>query len=190
MKTPQEITDLLARARRGNARAIDRLLPVVYAELRSLAARYLRNERSYHTLQPTALVHEAYLRLVGAENLECDSRDHFYRVAAQAMRRVLVDHARKHRAAKRAGRWQKASLRDADELTLSLDVDLLALDEALTALAAFDARKSRIVELRFFAGLTTEETARVLGVTTRTIERDWRLARAWLYRELRTDANA
>jgi len=181
-----EVTRILRGISRGE-REVDELLPLVYDELRSRAERYLRGERRDHTLQPTALVHEAYLRLVGGEAESWNDRRHFYAVAATAMRHVLIDHARKHGAHKRGGDIVAVSLADADRPTPAPQLDLLALDEALTRLAAFDSRKSRIVELRFFGGLTHEEIARVLQVTPRTVERHWSLARAWLYQTLRSE---
>jgi RNA polymerase sigma factor (TIGR02999 family) len=177
------ITGLLVQVGQGNQNAVNELLPRVYGQLRALAGQYFQDERTDHTLQPTALVHEAYLRLVGSEYQGWESRRHFYRVAAVAMRRILVDHARRHRAAKR-GEGKKLPLMEAAHAGGELDLDLIALDEALSRLAALNLRKARVVELRFFAGLTTEETARALDVTTRTVERDWRLARAWLFREM------
>lgn len=191
--SPREsLTDLLADLSRGNKAAADRLLPVIYDDLRAMAERLMREERSGHTLQPTALVHEAYLRLVDQTRVEWRDRAHFFAVAATAIRRILVDHARTHRAAKRGGGRERVSLKAAEAAEAAAaaparDVDLPALDEALSRLAAFDARKSRIVELRFFAGLSIEETGEVLGVSHATVERDWSLARAWLYRELRRD---
>jgi len=185
LTTPgSEITRILQEIERGT-RDVDELLPLVYDELRVQAERYLRQERRGHTLQPTALVHEAYLRLVGAKQTTWQNRQHFYAVAATAMRRILVDHARRHRAAKRGGDMKPVSLADADHPSPGLDIDLVALDEALSRLAGFDPRKSRIVELRYFGGLATNEIARMLGITSRTVERQWSLARAWLYDELR-----
>ncbi len=181
---PGTVTRLLRDLGRGDSRAVDRLLPLVYDELRAQAGRFLREERPDHTLQATALVHEAYLRLVGSGSKDWQDRRHFYGVAARAMRRILVDHARRHRSDKRGGRLRAVPLSEAELASLDRDVDLVALDEALTRLAAFDERKCRVVELRFFVGLTAEETAKTLGLSTRSIEREWRLARAWLYREL------
>jgi len=183
-RSPEKVTRLLHELGRGERRAVNSLLPLVYDELRSLAARFLRGERRDHTLEATALVHEAYLRLVGTESQNWESRRHFYRVAATAMRRILVDHARRHRSAKRGGDLQAVSLGQAEQAFGDTDVDLVELDDALTRLAGFDARKSLVVELRFFVGLTAEETAKTLDISTRSVERDWRLARAWLFREL------
>lgn len=176
-----EVTSLLIEWRHGDAGALDRLMPVVYAELRRLADRYLRRERSDHSFDPTELVHEAYLRLVGKTHPRWRDRVHFYAVAAQLMRRILVDHARGHRAVKRGGGVPKLSLEEAGEVADRQAADLLALDEALTALAALDERKARIVELRFFGGLTIAETAEVLEVSPATVISDTRLARAWLF---------
>lgn len=176
-----EVTSLLIEWRHGDAGALDRLMPVVYAELRRLADRYLRRERSDHSFDPTELVHEAYLRLVGKTHPRWRDRVHFYAVAAQLMRRILVDHARGHRAAKRGGGVPKLSLEEAGEVADRQAADLLALDEALTALARLDERKARIVELRFFGGLTIDEAAEVLEVSAATVVADTRLARAWLF---------
>lgn len=185
------LTEMLVDLSRGNKAAADRLLPVIYDDLREMAERLMREERSGHTLQPTALVHEAYLRLVDQTRVEWRDRTHFFAVAATAIRRILVDHARSHLAAKHGGRRERISLEAAgDAEAPTEDVDLPALDEAMARLADFDERKSRIVELRFFAGLSIEETGEVLGVSHATVERDWSLARAWLYRELRRAAGA
>ncbi len=183
-----EVTRLLESWRGGRADALDDLLPLIYDELRSLAASYLRKERGGHTLQPTALVHEVYVRLTGKEPLAIKDRAHFFAVAARAMRRVLVDHARRHRAGKRVGPGDKISLEEAPELAggfrLSLDVDVLALHEALARLARVNARQAKLVELRYFAGLTNAEAAEALGVSVGTVERDWHVARLWLHRRL------
>jgi RNA polymerase sigma factor (TIGR02999 family) len=157
------------------------LLPLVYAELRRLAASYLRRERPDHTLQPTALVHEAYLRLVDQTQARWQNRAHFLGVAAQMMRRILVDHARGHRAEKRGGDFQILSLDENIDVSGERAADLVALDEALKRLAELDPQKSRVVELRFFGGLSVEETAEVLGVSAPTVKRQWRMAKAWLY---------
>jgi RNA polymerase sigma factor (TIGR02999 family) len=180
---PNEIADTLTGVTRGDARALDRLMPVVYGEMKRLAASYLRNERAGHTLQPTALAHEAYLRMLAQKNLPWQDRAHFLGIAAQAMRRILVDHARKRNAQRRGG----------GEVVLPLDESLVAgvssvgfdeLDRALMDLARLSARQARVVELRYFGGLTIEETAEVLGISPITVKRDWSMARAWLYREL------
>ncbi len=185
MVPPQQsdVTQLLVALNNGDKEALDKLLPLVYSELRRLADHYLRRERSDHTLQATALVHEAYLRLVD-QNVSWQNRAHFFGVAAEMMRRILVDHARSHQAAKRGSGGVKLSLDEAINLSDERAADLIALDEALTALAAFDPQKSRIVELRFFGGLSIEETARVLGIGSATVIRQWRTAKAWLYNEV------
>lgn len=179
----EDVTSLLIASSSGDQEALNRLLPLVYDELRRLADRYLHRERSDHTLQPTALVHEAYLRLID-QKVSWANRAHFFGVAAEMMRRILIDHARSHQAAKRGSGGIKLSLDDVLEITDERAADLIALDEALKALAEFDAQKARVVELRFFAGLSIEETAAVLGLGTATITRQWRLAKAWLYHEL------
>lgn len=178
-----QVTQLLHDWGEGNQAARDELLPLVYDELRRLAGSYLRRERPGHTLQTTALVHEAYLRLIN-QNMGWQNRAHFFGIAAQLMRRILVDHARGQHYAKRGGDQKKFALDEALDLAQAEDSNLVALDEALTSLAAFDPQQSRIVELRFFGGLTIEETAQVLGVSDSTVERGWTFARAWLLREL------
>jgi RNA polymerase sigma factor (TIGR02999 family) len=182
--SPGQITALLGQLRKGNREAESRLMPLVYSELRKLARRYMRAERPDHTLQATALVNEAYLRLVGQTGIDWQNRAHFYGIAAQMMRRVLVDHARAHRAEKRGAGGPKISLSAAEEFTKGSDTELLALDEMLNRLSSIDPRQSRVVELRFFGGLSEEETAETLGISVRTVKRDWNVARAWLYREL------
>lgn len=182
-----EVTALLAAWRAGEPEALDRLMPLVYGELRRLAARSLEGERKDHTLQPTALVHEAYLRLAGGAVPRWQDRAHFFAVAAQVMRRLLVDHARARRTDKRGGAARRLPLDKALEIGSPDAGDpelLLALDEALVELAAHDPRKAHIIELRFFGGLTLEETAEVEGVATSTVILEARLARAWLYRRL------
>lgn len=185
MPARKDVTQLLADWSGGSQEALDQLMPLVYDELRRLANHYLAQERPDHTLQPTALVHEAYLRLVETRNRNFRSRAYFFGIASQLMRRVLVDHARKHRAAVRGGGMKKLSLDEAIALPNEPDLDLLALDDALNTLAAIDPRQSRIVELRFFGGLSVEETAEVLGVSAATIKRDWSWAKTWLYREIK-----
>lgn len=180
-----EITQLLESLARGDSRAADQLLPHVYDELRALAGSFWRQQRSDHTLQPTALVHEAYLRLVGSGLQNWTGRKHFFEVAAMAMRQLLVDHARRRSAEKRGGNLDRVTLDDsgaADDSRMIIDV--VALDCALTRLQQLDARQSRIVELRFLAGLSVEDTAEVLGVSPRTVKLDWQMAKSWLRREL------
>ena len=180
-----EVSQLLVDWRSGDRAALDKLIPLVHQELRRLARHYLRGERIGHTLQPTALVNEAYLRLIDYRDIQWQNRAHFFAVAAQLMRRILVDHARSRNYAKRGGLQQKLSLSKADRFANKPDVDLVALDDALKTLAAMNEQQSRLVELRFFGGLTIEETAEVLGVSHATVERDWAVARAWLRREIR-----
>jgi RNA polymerase sigma factor (TIGR02999 family) len=188
MDKAQDITEILNSWGSGNREAADDLFSLVYDELRRLAQSYLRQERPGHTLQPTALVHEAYLRLVDQTRVNWQNRSHFYGIAAQMMRRILVDHARARATDKRGGAAQRLSLEDAN-LSVEQDAtDLIALDEALTNLAKFDERKSRVVELLYFGGLESKEAAEVLGVSEKTIQRDWKMAKLWLYRELSLDA--
>ena len=183
--SPPDVTRLLLDWSRGDRTALDRLMPLVYDELRALAARSLRSERSAHTLQGTALVHEAYLKLVDQRQVRWQDRAHFFAVAAQVMRRILVDHARRHGAAKRGGGVAALALEDvALAAAPGPTVDWVALDRALDRLATLDSRQARIVELRFFGGLTIEETAEVLRVSPATVKNEWSLARAWLHREL------
>jgi RNA polymerase sigma factor (TIGR02999 family) len=179
-----DITQILKDAGAGNASAIDRLMPLVYEELRALAESYLQRERSDHTLQATALVHEVYVRLVRQEDVEWKNRAHFFAVAAQAIRRILVDHARGHQRLKRGGDRQRVRLEEDAALSQERDLDLLALDEAMDRLARLSRRQARIVELRFFGGIGLKEIAQVLGVSQRTVDGDWSMARAWLRREL------
>jgi RNA polymerase sigma factor (TIGR02999 family) len=179
------VTQLLVEWGGGDRAALDRLLPLVFDELRRLAASYLRRERAGHTLQPTALVNEAYLRLVDQEGAQWQNRAHFFGIAANLMRQILVDHARQRSADKRGGsQLQRLSLTQAERLVKQEELDVLALNEALERLSEFDPQQARIVELKFFGGLTIEETAEVLGVSHATVEREWKLARAWLRREL------
>ncbi len=177
---PHEVTLLLARAGNGDADATSRLLELVHEELRALAGGFARGQRAGHTLQPTALVNEAFLKLVHGETPAWNDRAHFLAVAATAMRQILTDHARARAARKRGGEWEKVSLSDLQLRAGGDEVDLLALDDALEQLRAFDPRKHRVVELRFFGGLTVEEVARVLDLSTTTVESEWRAARAWL----------
>lgn len=175
------MTRLLCAWGNGDTTARDRLVPLVYGELRRRAAAYLRRERQGHTLQPTALVHEAYVRLIDQSRIAWRNRAQFYGVAACIMRRILVDHARAARMAKRSGRLVSVTLEEHHAVVPAPDVDVLALDEALTRLAGLDPRKSAVAELRFFSGLSVEECAHVLGVSDATVEREWRAARAWLF---------
>jgi RNA polymerase sigma factor (TIGR02999 family) len=180
-----DVTGLLRAWTGGDLDARDRAMALVYRELRRRAAAQLRRERAGHTLQPTALVHEAYLRLVDQRDADWQNRAQFLAVVSQMMRRILVDHARARLAAKRSGRWARVTLGDANDAALaSNQIDLLDLDAALNRLAAFDARKSRIAELRFFGGLSLEEMGQVLEVSPKTVERDWQAARAWLFKML------
>lgn len=181
-----DVTILLERINSGDGKAPDELLPLVYGELRKLAQGYMENERSDHTLQATALVHEAYIRLVNWETVSWQNRAHFFAVAAQVMRRILVDHAREKKAQKR-GYGHKLSLDEAISIPNqeSREIDLIGLDDALVELAAFDQPQSKIVELRFFGGLTIEETAHYMGISPATVKREWAIAKAWLFRNLK-----
>jgi RNA polymerase sigma factor (TIGR02999 family) len=176
------VTQLLINWRNGDKAAFDQLMPIVYEELRRMARRFMGRERRDHTLQTSALINEAYLRLVDQESANWQNRAHFFAVAAQVMRNILIDHARSHHYEKRGGGTKKVSLDDAIILTDERAAELVALDDALTSLAAVDPRKSRIIELRFFGGLNIEETAEVIGLSPTTVQREWRAARAWLYR--------
>jgi RNA polymerase sigma-70 factor (ECF subfamily) len=178
------ITHLLNEWSDGDERALDRLTPLVYAELRQQAARYLRRERPGHSLQTTALINEAYLRLIDAKDVRWQSRAHFFAIAANLMRRILVDHARRRYAENRGGSQIQLTISDVDAAAKETDVDVLAIDEALDRLAALDPQQAQIVELRFFSGLSVEETAAALGISPKTVKRDWSVARAWLRREI------
>jgi RNA polymerase sigma factor (TIGR02999 family) len=188
----RDVTQLLRAWSAGDREAGEELLPLVYEELRREAARHLRRERRDHTLRPTALVHEAFLRLVGQRGAAWKSRHQFFAVAARMMRRILVDHARSRARAKRAGGWRRVSLDQVGPLSVKAapEVDLLQLEEALVELQAIDPRRGRLVELRFFAGLSVDDTAAVLEVSPSTVDRDWRLAKAWLYRRIQEGAGA
>lgn len=181
---PDDVTKLLIAWKSGNKDALDQLIPLVYQELHKLARSHLNRERGDHTLQPTALIHEAYVRLIHQNTPEWKSRTHFFGIASQLMRQILVDHARKHCASKRGGGMETVPLDDALIYSTERAASLLQLDDALTALAALDQRKSRVLELRYFAGMSPGETAEALGVSERTITRDLRMAEAWLRREL------
>ena len=181
----ETVTQLLLKWGEGDAASLDKLMPLVYEELRRLASNYLRRERQNHTLQPTALVNEAYLKLVDQKNAHWQNRAQFYGVAAQLMRRILVDHARQHQAEKRGGsKQQRLSITSARAIAQTPEVDVLAVNEALEELKQFDEQQERIVELRFFGGLSIAETAEVMGIGHATVERDWKMARAWLRKKL------
>jgi RNA polymerase sigma factor (TIGR02999 family) len=182
---PQEVTELLMAWGNGDAGALSRLTPLVYEELHRLAAAYMRREKAGHTLQTSALVNEAYIKLVDSSRVRWQNRAHFFAVAAQLMRRILVDFARSRQYRKRGGDWQQVTLDQRLGFTARLDSDLVALDAALQELARLDLRKARVVELRFFGGLSLEETSEALQVSTDTVGRDWRAAKAWLARELK-----
>jgi len=184
-QSPREVTQLLQAWSRGDETALDRLMPLVYDELRRLAHHYMTRENAGHILQTTALVNEAYLQLIDANMVKWQDRAHFFAVAANLMRRILVDFARSRNSQKRGGKLSHVSLDEAALLSSEQDADLIELDEALTALAAVDSRKAKVVELRFFGGLSLEETGEVLGVSPDTVWRDWDLAKAWLYREMK-----
>ena len=179
-----DVTGLLIDWSNGDRKALEELMPLVYGELRRLAGAHLRRERSAHTLQSTALVHEAFLRLVNQNNVHWRNRAHFYGIAAQMIRRILVDHARAQHAGKRGAGAVKLELDEAMAASEQKELDLLGLDSALVRLAEMDERQARIVELRFFAGLSVEETAEVIQLSTATVKREWSSARAWLYREM------
>lgn len=184
-----DVTQLLVNWSNGDRQALEQLTPLVYSELRRLASRYLRRERQGHTLQSTALVHEAYMRLVDQRNVHWQNRAHFFGIAAQLIRRILVDHARSHHAQKRGADACKLSLDEAIATAEKRDLNLVALDDALETLAKIDEQQSRVVELRFFTGLSIEETAEVLGISPATVKRDWAAAKAWLYREISGSAS-
>ena len=184
MDRPGDVTLLLRQVKAGDSAAESRLLELVYPQLRKIARQYLRRERTGHTLQPTALVNEAYMQLAGQMEKDWQNRSHFYAVAAQSMRRILVDYARQRNAAKRDGNRQRVELTDALAISGDRLDEILAIDEALKRLAEFDPRRSKVVEMRFFGGMTEDEAAEVLGVALRTVKRDWNVAKAWLHGEL------
>jgi len=184
MDQASQVTRLLLNLKNGDANAIDAVIPLVYDELRRLAAHYLRDEHAALTLQPTSLVHEAYVRLVAQDMPDWECRSHFYGVAAHLMRQILVDHARRHRSQKRGGGVAPLPIDEVVAFAPGKGDDIVALDDALTALAAVDERKAKVIELRFFGGLTVEETARALDISVATVGREQRLAEAWLHREL------
>jgi RNA polymerase sigma factor (TIGR02999 family) len=179
------LTELLADWQQGDQTALNRLTPLVYDELRRIAHRYVQRERNGHTLETTALVNEAYLRLAGQKKIEWQNCAHFFAVTAQVMRHILIDHARRRHYAKHGGDMQQVSLAEAETMSRGRAGELVALDEALDELAKFDARKSRVVELRYFGGLGLEETAEVLEISVMTVRRDWRAAKAWLFRRMK-----
>ena len=184
-----DVTTLLARWGSGDRSALEQLTPLVYDELRRLAGRFLRRERPGHTLQSTALVHEAYMKLIDQSQMQFQNRSHFFAIAAQLVRRILVDHARTRDRQKRGGGAVKLSLDDVSGMADKREIELVALDDALNGLAGLDPQQSRIVELRFFAGLSIEETAEALGISPATVKRDWVAAKAWLFRQMnRTSA--
>jgi RNA polymerase sigma factor (TIGR02999 family) len=184
-RSPNEVTQLLQAWSRGDETALDRLMPLVYDELRRLAHHYMTRENAGHILQTTALVNEAYLRLIDANTVNWQDRAHFFAISAKLMRRILVQFARSRNSQKRGGGLSHVSLDKAALVSSEQDADLIELDEALTSLAAIDQRKAKVVELRFFGGLNLEETGEVLGVSPDTVWRDWDLAKSWLYREMR-----
>jgi RNA polymerase sigma-70 factor (ECF subfamily) len=186
LKTPprHEITQLLAEWSGGNQSALDELYPLVYDELHRLARRYMNRERKGHTLQTTALINEAYVRLVDQKNVHWANRSHFFAISAQIMRRILIDHARRHAYAKRGGGAQQVSLEEAATVARDQGKELLRLDEAIKSLSEMDPRRGQVVELRYFGGLNNEEIAGVLNVSENTVTRDWNMARAWLYQQL------
>lgn len=185
---PGEVTQLLINWNNGDQEALDQLIPLVETELRRLARRFMRREREDHTLQTSALVNEAYVRLVGQQNTGWNDRGHFFAVAAQVMRHILIDHARTYQYAKRGGGAQKLPLDEISDLPEHRAKELIALDDALIDLAELDSRKSQIIELRFFGGLSIEETAEVLGTSPATVAREWRAARAWLHHTIRGES--
>ena len=183
-RVPQNITKLLAEWREGNQSALDELYPLVYEELHKLARRYMSRERKGHTLQTTALINEAYVRLVDQRNVHWANRSHFFAISAQIMRRILIDHARRHAYAKRGGGAQQVSLEEVAIVAAEKSAEIIRLDEALKILAKMDPRRCHVVELRYFGGLSNEEIAGVLKVSENTVTRDWNLARAWLHQQL------
>lgn len=178
------VTDLLIKLSNGKREVVDELLPIIYDELKRIAASYLRRERSDHTLQPTALVNEAYMKMIDITQVSWQNKAHFVGVAANQMRRILVDHARNHNAQKRGGEFHIMTLNEEIDKAEEQSADLIALDDALTELAKMDPIKAKIVELRYFGGLSTDETAEVLGVAPITVKRHWKMAKAWLYGQL------
>jgi RNA polymerase sigma factor (TIGR02999 family) len=186
-RSTDDLTGLLLEWREGDKAALDQLMPLVYDELRRIAHRYVQHERDGHTLQTSALVNEAYLRLAGQQKLSWQNRAHFFAVTAQVMRHILIDHARRRRYAKHGGEVRQIPIKDASEMSMQRAAELIALEEALDELAKLDQRKSRVVELRYFGGLSLEETAEVLKISMMTVRRDWRAAKAWLYRRMKAE---
>ena len=184
---PQNLTKLLEEWRNGDQGALEKLMSLVYKELHRMAGNYLKSERPNHTLQTTGLVHEAYLRLIDQREVKCESEADFYKLAAMIMRRILVDYANARRTKKRGGGFPKINLEDAANIALEDNLEILAVHDALKGLAAIDERKSKIVELRFFGGLSLEKTAEILGISLATANREWSLARVWLYNEIRRE---
>lgn len=182
--TEHDVTQLLRDWSDGHQNAFDELLPIIYNELRRIAHNYLNRERGDHTLQTTALVHEAYLKLIDQHSVQWQNRAHFFAIAAQAMRRILIDNARRHAAVKRGEMPEKISLEDAESISIGKDETLLALDEALCELETIDLQQSRVIELRYFGGLTIEETAEVMNLSPATVKREWAMARAWLFKKI------
>lgn len=182
--TEHNVTQLLHDWSNGEQQAFDELLPIIYNELHRLAHNYLNRERSDHTLQTTALVHEAYLKLIDQQSVDWQNRSHFFAIAAQAMRRILIDNARRHAASKRGNTPEKLSLDDVESISIGSNETLLALDDALKRLETIDSQQSRVIELRYFGGLTIEETAEVLNLSPATVKREWAMARAWLYKSI------
>jgi len=182
------LTGLLLEWREGDKAALDRLMPLVYDELRRIAHRYVQHERDGHTLQTSALVNEAYLRFAGQRNVDWQNRSHFFAVTAQVMRHILIDHARRRRYVKHGGEARQVPIQDAAAMSLQRADELIALQEALDELSKLDSRKSQVVELRYFGGLSLEETADVLEISLMTVRRDWRAAKAWLYRRMKHDS--
>jgi RNA polymerase sigma-70 factor, ECF subfamily len=186
----QKVTQFLVDWGNGDQTALNKIIPLVQDELRRLASSYLRRERPDHTLQTTALINEAYLRLIDQRDVKWENRAHFFGIAAQLMRRILIDHARHHYYAKRGGKAQQVPFDETTLISKEKSIELVALDEALDRLAAYDPRKARIVELRYFGGLNLEETAEVLGISSPTVQREWRASKVWLYRMLAEGGNA
>ncbi len=186
--TAENLTGLLVEWRDGDKAALDRLMPLVYDELRRIAHRYVQHERDGHTLQTSALVNEAYLRFAGQRKVDWQNRSHFFAATAQVMRHILIDHARRRRYAKHGGEAQQVPINDAAGMSLQRATELIALEEALEELAGLDRRKSQVVELRYFGGLSLEETAEVLEISLMTVRRDWRAAKAWLYRRIQNES--